>query len=117
MKKKECLKIENYTSLFKALGDSNRMAIFNRILGCSQEGGTSTNVKEVSSCCDLDMSVISRHLSILKEAHVLSAKKCGKNVFYSINSKQLANRLREMADLLDSCCNKENGGQNEERKK
>ena len=96
--------LKDYISLFKALGDSNRMAIFNRIMCCSQEEKSDANVKEVSTCCDLDLSVVSRHLSILREAGVLDSRKEGKEVFYSINYKRLAKRLRELADQLDSCC-------------
>jgi len=79
------------------------MAIFNRICCCSFEGEEQSNVKGVSTCCDLDLSVVSRHLSILKEAGVLSARKEGKEVFYSINTKELATHLRKLADYLDSC--------------
>lgn len=118
MSKKCCLNIDKYTSLFKALGDSNRMAIFNRIFSCSQEGETLANVKEVSTCCELDLSVVSRHLSILREAGVLDAQKVGKEVFYSINAGELANHLRELADYLDSCeSNKPRGGSNEQSKR
>lgn len=103
MKKKSYFNLDKYISLFRALGDSNRMAIFNRICCCSQEGETQSNVKEVSTCCDLDLSVVSRHLSILREAGVLNARKDGKEVFYSINTKELATHLRQLADYLDSC--------------
>lgn len=102
MKSRKSLNLKDYISLFKALGDSSRMAIFSRILCCSSEEKKNANVKEISTCCDLDLSVISRHLSILKDADVLDAKKEGKEVFYSINHKRLAKRLRELADILDS---------------
>jgi len=106
MKKKFSFDLDKYTSLFKALGDANRMAIFNRICGCTYEGEARSNVNEVSTCCDLDLSVVSRHLSILKEAGVLNARKEGKEVFYSINTKEVATHLRKLADFLDSChCN------------
>ncbi len=103
MKKKSYFNFDKYISVFKALGDTNRMAIFNRICCCSHEGETQSNVKEVSTCCDLDLSVVSRHLSILKDAGVLNGRKAGKEVFYSINTKELATHLRQLADYLDSC--------------
>lgn len=113
-KKKDCCpNFSDFTALFKALGDSNRMTIFNRIFRCFREEEGSVNVGEVSSCCDVDISGVSRHLSILKEAGVLTARKQGKEVFYSIQAKELARRLREMADLLDSCQTNERRNSNE----
>ncbi len=99
MKKKCC--ISDYSKLFKALGDSNRLNIFNYIFSCNLEGKEAANVKEVSNCCDVDMSVVSRHLSTLKESGALNATKQGKEVHYSVNSKELAKQLRELADFLD----------------
>ena len=87
--------------MFKALGDANRLNIFRHLCDSSLEGEKTANVKEVSSCCDVDLSVVSRHLSILKDAGVVTAQKDGKEVFYTVNSKELAVKLREMADFLE----------------
>jgi ArsR family transcriptional regulator len=86
------------TSLFKALGDQNRMALFERL--CSKKGKNS--VKELSTCCDLDLSVVSRHLAHLKKAGALNARKDGREVLYEVNGKELAANLRALADYIES---------------
>jgi DNA-binding transcriptional ArsR family regulator len=39
----------------------------------------------------------------LKEAGILHAEKKGKEVYYSIRAKELAEALRGIADLIESC--------------
>ena len=70
-------------------------------------GSTKSSVNDVKSCCDIDLSVVSRHLAVLKKAGVLSAKKEGKNVFYSLDGKSIASTLRDLADSIESCCSNE----------
>jgi DNA-binding transcriptional ArsR family regulator len=55
----------------------------------------------------VDLSVVSRHLGILKKSGVLKAEKKGKEVFYSINSKELVKSLRSIADFIENCCKEE----------
>ena len=95
---------EKIQNLFKVLGDKNRFNIFKYFCRCSSSGTTENSVNDVKSCCDIDLSVVSRHLDALKKAGVLSAKKEGKNVFYSLNAKEIAKTLRELADSIENCC-------------
>jgi ArsR family transcriptional regulator len=97
-------KIENLGTFFKALADPNRLAIFDHFCRCSRTGTLQSNVNEVSTCCDVDLSVISRHLKSLKNAGVLSAEKKGKQVFYSLNANDIAKTLRDLADEIEGCC-------------
>jgi len=96
------LNVEKLISLFKALSDENRMNMLTHL--CSCKGGL--NVGELSSCCDIDLSVVSRHLSKMKSAGVLRAQKEGKQVFYSLEKSEIAKQLRALADLIEnsSCC-------------
>jgi ArsR family transcriptional regulator, arsenate/arsenite/antimonite-responsive transcriptional repressor len=95
---------EKLLTLFKALGDKNRLNIFKHFCNCSLLGTKENSVNDVKECCDVDLSVISRHLAALKNAGVLNAKKEGKNVFYSLNGKEIAKTLRELADSIENCC-------------
>jgi ArsR family transcriptional regulator len=52
----------------------------------------------------VDISVISRHLAILRDAGVVKAEKRGKQVFYQLNGEELAAALRAMADAVEACC-------------
>ncbi len=86
--------------LFRALSDPTRLAILVRLAG----GGGEMTVSEVARCCPVDLSVVSRHLAVLREAGVVSAARRGKEVFYSIRFGELAGSLRAIADALEACC-------------
>jgi len=86
--------------LFKALADPNRVILVARL---GARGGPST-VTEAAECCPVDVSVVSRHLSILKDAGVVTAEKEGRKVHYTVEYAELAGRLRELADAIEACC-------------
>lgn len=85
---------------FKALADPNRIAILARLA----EEGREKTVSEVAKCCPVDVSVVSRHLKILRSAGVLEAEKRGKEVLYRIRIRHLVGLLRGLADALETCC-------------
>jgi ArsR family transcriptional regulator, arsenate/arsenite/antimonite-responsive transcriptional repressor len=90
----------NSELVFKALSDPNRIKILNDL--CSKN--CPCNVGEVACCCSVDLSVVSRHLNILKNAGVISSEKRGKQVFYHVNRKEVAALLRQMADNIEKTC-------------
>ncbi len=85
---------------FKALGDPNRIAILARL---ARDGGPCC-VSRVAECCPVNISVVSRHLAILREAGIVSAEKSGKEVYYTVCFTELSGTLRAMADAIDACC-------------
>ena len=85
---------------FKALCDSNRM----NILQWLAKKNKSCCVGEISTCCQVDLSVVSRHLSQMKAAGFLTSERRGKEVFYRVNAKTIVHVLRSLADFLDGCC-------------
>ena len=92
------------TTLFKALLDENRLKMLAHVCSCKE---SNVNVGSFASCCDIDFSVVSRHLSKLKSAGVFRSKKKGKEVFYDLEGKELAKQLRALADFIESsnkCC-------------
>lgn len=89
--------------LFRALGDGNRLTLLNAL---AQRGG-SASVGQLGACCSVDLSVVSRHLSVLRAAGVLEATRRGKRVFYRARLRQLAKTLRVIADALERCCTSE----------
>jgi DNA-binding transcriptional ArsR family regulator len=86
--------------LFKALCDPTRVAILVMLARCEGE----LTVSEVAGCCPIDLSVVSRHLAMLKEAGVLDSEKRGKEVYYKVRPGALVASLRAMADELEACC-------------
>ena len=86
--------------LFKALADPNRVALLAMLAECRRP----CSVSELSTCCPIDLSTASRHLSALRDAGALSSEKRGKQVFYAVNAMSLAGTLRRLADALERCC-------------
>lgn len=88
------------TDFFKALADPARL----NILLSLAKPECKLTVSEVSECCPQSISVVSRHLKILKDGGILSSEKDGKEVIYHIKTGEVATRLRSLADALESCC-------------
>ena len=86
--------------LFKALCDPRRLALVARIA----VAGPSMTVNEAANCCGVHLSGVSRHLSILKRAGVLSSEKRGREVSYRLNFQHIIGTLRGIADALEDCC-------------
>jgi DNA-binding transcriptional ArsR family regulator len=86
---------------FKALGDPNRIALLARLAGCCEP----RTVGRLNECCPVDVSVVSRHLAILRDAGIVQAQRRGKEVYYSVNFTRLVQTLREMADAIETCYN------------
>lgn len=110
--KKPALKIEGAPKLFKALSEPNRLQMLEEL------GKGPARVQDVAKCCDLDLSVVSRHLALMKDAGILDSAKKGKEVTYSMKS-DISKTLRSIADFIENCCDcsKGKGGcENEKRK-
>ena len=86
--------------LFQALADPNRLALIERLCGCC----ASISVTDVSDCCNVDFSVVSRHLKTLERAGIVEAEKHGREVRYTLKSEEVVRQLREMADAVESAC-------------
>jgi DNA-binding transcriptional ArsR family regulator len=85
---------------FRALADPNRIAILMRLA----QGEKEQTVTDVSCCCSVDISVVSRHLGILRDAGIVDAQKRGREVYYSVRVDQLTTLFRNLADALEACC-------------
>lgn len=93
------------TALFRALGDENRVALLIRL---ARQGRPCT-VSELGGCCDVDLSVVSRHLGILRDAGVVRSEKKGRHVYYSARLRDVALILRGVADALLEASSQRNG--------
>jgi ArsR family transcriptional regulator len=87
----------NRPALFKALGDPVRLALLSTFIGQDKP----FKVGELTQCCGIDLSGISRHLKILHEAGILSSEKKGRTVEYRLDAKSLGEDFRQMAEILD----------------
>ena len=87
-------------AFFKALADPNRIAMLTRLAACCR----ACTVSEIAECCPVNVSVVSRHLAMLRDADVLEARKQGKQVYYTVRYSELVNSLRQIADAIEACC-------------
>jgi ArsR family transcriptional regulator len=90
--------------VFKALGDENRMAIFQLLRqrcagGCEvSEDGANRTVTEIAKSFDLALSTVSHHLKELRNAGLIICEKQGKQVYCRVNAallKELEAFMRE----------------------
>ncbi len=86
--------------LFKALCDPTRVSL----LACLAKCGRACGVSEIAACCAVDLSVVSRHLSLLRRAGLLDVEKKGRTVLYSVRYGDWAGALRALADSIEACC-------------
>ncbi len=86
--------------LFKALSDPNRVALLARL----GESRRDQSVSELARGFQIDMSVVSRHLGILRDAGILEAERRGKEVYYRVRIGAMVASLRGLADALEACC-------------
>lgn len=77
----------------KALADPTRREILNLL----KEGRRSAG--EISEHFDITGAAISRHLSVLKEADLISDTREGKFIFYELNTSVLEETLLWLTDL------------------
>ena len=86
-------------TIFRALGDPTRLALLARL--ASAPGHLS--VTELSSCCGVHLSGVSRHLKMLHDAELIAAERQGREVRYRLDCRALTTVLRGMADALEQC--------------
>ena len=86
--------------LFKALSDTKRLSLLVRLA----EEKRPRTVGHLAEGSGIDMSVVSRHLAVLREAGVISCLKQGKEVWCVVNKNAVVQMLRELADALETCC-------------
>ena len=85
---------------FRALSDPTRLALLVQLAGCRRP----CTVSELAECCPVDVSVVSRHLAILRDAGLLDANRKGKQVHYAVRYDEVTGALRSVADAIESCC-------------
>lgn len=69
----------SFQKTFKALSDPTRRAILNLLKGSAQTAG------EIGGHFDMTGATVSHHLSVLKEAGLISDERRGKYIYYELN--------------------------------
>jgi ArsR family transcriptional regulator len=84
-------------SFFKALGEPTRIQLFACLVKC----GRPCLVSELAECCEVDLSVVSRHLQTLARAGLVAASRQGRTVAYAVRHESICERLRDLADAIE----------------
>lgn len=80
--------INKCLQFFKAISDETRQKIFELI------GERELSVGEIAKKLKLTQPNVSHHLGILKQCGCVTAKRAGKNIYYSVNK----------SGMLGCCC-------------
>ncbi len=92
--------------LFKALCDPRRIALLCDLV----RGGRARTVSDLASCCPIDLSVVSRHLGVLRDAGLVACERRGREVLCSVDARSIVRTLRGIADAIEGCCGGEAPG-------
>ncbi len=90
--------IEDAARQFQALADPTRLMLLCRLLNAPGE----LRVSDLSDCCGVHLSGVSRHLAIMRDAGLVEARKVGRTVFYGLRDKPLIPNLRAWADAVEA---------------
>jgi len=93
----DALNVQKTADFLKALGEFNRLMLVYRLCKCPKPQNTMC----LCECCNVDASVVSRHLKVLADRGVVSAQRNGREKTYSLNRKEVAKNLRELADQIE----------------
>ncbi|MBI5835255.1 MAG: winged helix-turn-helix transcriptional regulator [Armatimonadetes bacterium] len=85
---------------FKALCEPTRL----RILAVLLEAGAPRAVSDIAQGFDVDVSVVSRHLAMLRDQRILTATRQGREIYYSVDHAHLVAALRDFAAAIEVCC-------------
>ncbi len=94
MTKEERNRSQAVSEVFKALGHPSRVFIVEKL----QEADHC--VCELSEAIGVDMSTVSRHLSILRKAGVVTSRKEGTTIYYSLACDCLGQMLSGVENIL-----------------
>jgi ArsR family transcriptional regulator len=89
------LPVQRKAEVFKALGHPTRLMIVEKLADGEQ------CVCVLLEMFDIDVSTLSRHLSVLKNAGVVADERRGKNIYYSLKCPCIVNMIDCMEEVLD----------------
>jgi ArsR family transcriptional regulator, arsenate/arsenite/antimonite-responsive transcriptional repressor len=90
---------DDIAQLLNGIRDKARLEII-LLLGQTN----SMNVTEIASHFRISRPAISHHLKVLKDAEIVRSEKQGQEVYYRLNSSRIVTGLREVADMIENCC-------------
>ena len=89
----------DFAKLFQAIADERRQEILTLL------DERDRCVGELVASFQLSQPAVSKHLSVLKNAGLVSHRRCGQQVIYSLNRENLKNGCREYFVRFQCCHN------------
>lgn len=89
--------IQKLANLLKALGEFNRLSLVYELCRCK----VPQNAMCLCECCNVDASVVSRHLKILSQEGIVKLEKKGRERTYLLDRENVVKHLRELADKIE----------------
>lgn len=90
--KSQNIDIEQYTAIFKALAHPTRLTIaYNLMLK------PECNVSRMCECLNIPQPTVSQHLSILKNADVITGSRHGNQICYKVENPKVIAILKQMS--------------------
>lgn len=89
--------IQKLADMLKALGEYNRLSLVYELCQCKSP----KNAMCLCECCNVDASVVSRHLKVLNQEGIVKLEKVGRERTYTLNRKNVAKQLRALADQIE----------------
>jgi ArsR family transcriptional regulator len=86
--------------LFKALADPTRLLVLSCLVKC----GRPCSVSELAASCEVDFSVVNKHMKVLAAADIVAARKEGRTVWYAARCGDLCDRFARLIDAIAEWC-------------
>src|SRR5690606_33580300 len=84
------------TKRFKILSDENRRTILNHLISGPR------SVSEISEDLGIERTLVSHHLKVLKDEHLVVSERQGKEIFYSVSDDIIVDKKNLLLDF--ECC-------------
>lgn len=85
------------TSVLRALSDETRQGI---IVLLGKNGKMCVN--DLAASFNVSRPTVSHHLSVLREAKMISGEKSGKEIYYSLNLRHIRRTMRSLTKLIET---------------
>lgn len=94
--------LERKANIIKGIANPYRLAIIDTLKKAGKQGKT---VNELLNDVGGEQSNISRHLSIMRSADVLTAKKKGLHIFYTVKHPNIFKMVEMVDEVLNDLVN------------
>lgn len=88
--------IDNLAKVLKVLGDANRLSIVMSL------GKKARSVTEIIRATGLSQTLVSFHLRALRDAKIVTTKRNGPFIYYSVSETNLNNILMKLSKTINS---------------